>query len=199
MSRFSPYLLWVILALPAFGMVNSIVTAESDRVYHFLLHPTGEFAARFLIISMIATPLMMLFKGWRGPRWLVKNRRYFGVAAFAYALLHTILYIYVEPLDRIIAEATNLDIWTAWLAFAIFIPLAATSMDYAVRKMGTKWKSLQRWVYAAAVLTLVHWAALHNWANPIPALVQFAPLVLLSLYRIWYVYFRKRPARPATA
>lgn len=196
-SRTSPYFLWLILAIPSFGMVYSATSADSSKVFHQLLHPSGEFAARFLIISMIATPLALLFKGWRGPRWLVKNRRYFGVAAFCYAALHTLFYVLSTSVEKMFAEATNLDIWTGWVAFAIFIPLAATSFDYAVRKMGTKWKSIQRWVYAAAVLTLVHWAALHGWKNPMPALVQFSPLIALTLYRLWWVYLRKRPTRAA--
>lgn len=193
-DKTSPYLLWLILSLPGLGIVINSLGAESTRVYHQLLHPTGEFAARFLIISMIATPLSMWLKGWRGPRWLVRNRRYFGVAAFCYAFLHTLFYLLSEPLTRILAEATELEIWTGWAAFAIFIPLAATSFDYAVRKMGTKWKSLQRWVYAAAVLTLVHWAALHNWGGLGPAVVHFAPLIGLTIYRLWWLYLRKRPA-----
>lgn len=198
-SRTSPYLLWFILSLPALGMVNTALNAESARVYEYLLHPTGETSARLLIISMMATPLMMLFKGWRGPRWLVRNRRYLGVAAFAYAAMHTVLYIATEPLEKMLADATNLDIWTGWLAFAIFIPLAATSFDYAVRRMGTAWKSLQRWVYAAAVLTLVHWASLHDWRSPEAAFIHFAPLGALTLYRLWYVFLRKRSGRAQVA
>ena len=128
-----------------------------------------------------------------------KNRRYFGVAAFGYALLHTVFYIIDEStLARMIAELPRLYIWTGWLAFAIFIPLAVTSMDYFVRRMGTAWKSLQRWTYAAAVLTLVHWAALHNWENPTGAIVHFAPLAALEAYRVWYWYGRQS-RRPTAA
>jgi sulfoxide reductase heme-binding subunit YedZ len=70
-------------------------------------------------------------------------------------------------------------------------------MDYMVRKMGTWWKPLQRWTYVAALFTLVHWAALHNWENPAAALVHFTPLILLEIYRIWYCYLR--PRRPNVA
>jgi sulfoxide reductase heme-binding subunit YedZ len=197
-KQLSPYWLWALLALPAAAMVNEVVTATSPRVFHELLHPTGEFAARFMIIAMIATPLTMLLKGWRGPIWLKKNRRYFGVAAFGYALLHTIFYIVdVSTLTKVIAQLPRLDIWTGWLAFVIFIPLAVTSMDYFVRKMGPRWKKLQRWTYGAAVLTLVHWAALHDWDGLGAALVHFVPLIALEGYRIWYWYFRPS-ARQAT-
>ena len=200
MSRFSPYWLWLALSLPGLGMAYDLATSTNPRIVHILVHPTGEFAARFLIIAMLATPLMLLFKGWRGPRWLRKNRRYFGVAAFAYALAHTVFSLVDKAtLERIVDELPRLYIWTGWLAFAIFIPLAVTSMDYFLRIMGPRWKSLQRWTYPAAVLTLVHWASLHNWGHPAAALVHFGPLIALEAYRIWYWYLRPRPMRTSGA
>lgn len=191
-AKFQTAFLWIFLALPGAGMTYELVTSTHRNVAHHLIHPTGEFAARFLIISMMATPLCLLLKGWRGPRWLMKNRRYFGVAAFAYALAHTALYLVdINSLERVISELGHLDIWTGWAAFLIFLPLAATSMDYAVRKMGSAWKTLHKWVYLAAVMTLVHWMALHNWSGVGPALVHFAPLVFLTVFRVWHVYSRK--------
>ena len=193
LSRLNPYWLWALLALPAAGMLTEWSGSSDPRIAHELLHPSGEFAARFMIIAMMATPLTLLFRGWRGPRWLVRNRRYFGVAAFGYALLHTVLYIVDEgTLSRILGDIGAVEIWTGWMAFFIFIPLAVTSADYFVRTMGTAWKRLQRWTYAAAVLTLVHWASLHDWRSPGAALVHFAPLALLSLYRLWWTFDHRR-------
>lgn len=195
MSRISPYWLWVLLALPAFGMTNALATSDTPRIYHHLLHPSGEFSARFLIIAMMATPLALLFKGWSGPRWLKKNRRYFGVAAFAYATLHTVFYVIdIGSAERILAQLPRFYIWTGWVVFAIFIPLAATSMNFFVRKMGPAWKTLQRWTYAAAAFTLLHWLLLHNGDKTAAALVHFVPLLALEAYRIWYWYLR--PSRP---
>lgn len=196
----SPYWLWLVLALPALTMVSPFFANDTGAL-RGVLHGSGEFAARFMIISMMATPLMMLTKGSRFARWLRANRRYFGVAAFAYAAVHTAAYVMGEAtLAKILDEATRFDMATGWLAFAIFIPLAATSMDYAVRKLGTWWKPLQRWTYAAAVLTLLHWASLHGWEHPGAALVQFAPLVALEAYRAWWLWLRPRGPRPvATA
>lgn len=193
LSRFSPYGLWALLALPALPMISSAITAEDARVFHRLLHPSGEFAARFLIVAMLATPLMMALKGWRGPRWLMKNRRYFGVAAFAYAALHTLFYLIDKAsLDRIVGELDRFYIWTGWAAFLIFLPIAATSFDAAVRALGPWWKPLQRWTYAAAVLTLLHWAALHDWGRPAAALIHFAPLAALEPWRIGRNLSRRR-------
>jgi methionine sulfoxide reductase heme-binding subunit len=198
-ARLSPYWLWALLALPSMGMISPFFD-ENTGGLRGVLHGSGEFAARFMIISMMATPLLMVTKGSRFARSLRANRRYFGVAAFGYAAIHALAYVlHEETLTRILSEATHFDMATGWLAFFIFIPLAATSMDYAVRKMGPWWKPLQRWTYAAAVLTLLHWAALHNWGSWPPAAVHFAPLAALTLYRIWWQYLRPRPGTPANA
>jgi len=194
-SALSPYWIWALFSIPAVGMLIEALTSDNARIFHILVHPSGEFSARFMIIAMMATPLCLLLKGWRGPLWLKKNRRYLGVAAFGYALLHTVFYILDKAsVDRIIDELPRLYIWTGWVAFVIFIPLAVTSMDYFVRVMGPRWKTLQRWTYPAAVLTLVHWAAIHNWNSPAAAIVHFAPLAILETYRIWYWYIRPRKA-----
>ena len=93
LKRLDPWWLWALLSLPALNMLWQAAPAARDRVLHFPMHPSGEWAARLLIVTLMATPLMMLFKGWRGPRWLVRNRRYFGVAAFGYAAMHTAFYL----------------------------------------------------------------------------------------------------------
>ena len=199
MQRFfeatSPYLTWAVLASLGVMMTFTALTSDDPRVFHQLVHPSGETSARLLIVLMMATPLAMLLKGWRGPQWLKRNRRYLGVASFGYALLHTIFYLLDKAsLTTVVDELPRLYIWTGWIAFTIFVPLALTSMDYFVRKMGTWWKWLQRWTYGAAVLTLVHWAALNDWNSAAPALVHFGPLIALKAYRVWYWYLRPRPA-----
>ncbi|WP_417809513.1 sulfite oxidase heme-binding subunit YedZ [Thioclava sp.] len=188
----SPYTFWAILSLPAIPMMIGLTSGDPKAVAQ-VLHPTGEFAARFMIVSMMITPLMMLFKGARWPRWLMKRRRYLGVAAFGYALAHTILYLIDEGAVAFTGgEISKLYIWTGWLAFLIFVPLAVTSTDGWVRALGTRWKTLQRFVYGAAVLTLVHWAALHEWGGITAALVQFGPLIALEAYRLNYNLQRRQ-------
>ncbi len=189
------YFFGALLSLPAIPMLLSLTSGDPKAVQD-LLHPTGEFAARFMIIAMMITPLMMLFKGWRGPRWLMKRRRYIGVAAFGYAALHTVLYLLVEgSVAFTIGEVSNLYIWTGWLAFLIFVPLAVTSTDGWVKALGPRWKALQRFVYASAVLTLLHWAALHDWGGIGPALVHFVPLGLLEAYRLFVNVSKARARR----
>ncbi|MCU4652517.1 ferric reductase-like transmembrane domain-containing protein [Roseibacterium sp. SDUM158016] len=195
----SPYWLWAILVLPPLYWSWQALTSTNPQILGILLHPTGEWAARLMIVALLASPLRLLLKGWRGPAWLCQNRRYFGVASFGYALLHTVIYLADKgSLDRILLELDWTYIWTGWVAFLVMVPLAMTSMDAAQRVMGRHWKTLQRATYVAAVFTLLHWAALHRWEHPEAALVHFAPLAILEAYRIWYWTLRRRPP-PASA
>ncbi len=188
----SPYFFWAILAIPSMPMLAGLLSGSADA--ERLLHPTGEFAARFMIIAMMITPLRMIFPKTRWLIWLMRRRRYLGVAAFGYALLHTLLYIVdMGALQPMLDEFWALGIWTGWAAFVIFIPLALTSNDVSQRRLLAGWKKLQRFVYPAAVLTLVHWIFVHN--NLGPALVHFLPLAALEAWRIRKTYFgNKRPA-----
>lgn len=196
-----PYFLWVLLALPSIPMTAALLSGSTGpdgmAMTEMLLHPTGEFSARFLIITMMLTPLRMLFPASGFIRWMVKRRRYFGMAALFYALAHTVLYIVdMGSLRAMLGEFTALGIWTGWLAMLIFLPLAATSFDRAVRSLGTRWKTLQRGVYIAAVATLLHWIFVHN--NLGPALVHFLPLAVLETYRI-YRNLKPRTSTPKEA
>lgn len=189
----APVFFWAILALPSIGMIAGAFSGNSLEP---LLHPTGEFAARFMIIAMMLTPLRLLFPSARWIGWLMKRRRYLGVAAFGYAALHTLYYLIdLGSLSAVLADAVKFGIWTGWIAFLVFVPLAITSNSYSVRAMGPGWKTLQRFVYVAAVATLLHWIFIHNDVGP--ALVHFLPLAALEAYRIWVTVIRKRTAAVA--
>jgi sulfoxide reductase heme-binding subunit YedZ len=137
-----------------------------------------------MILAMMVTPLVMLLGASGFTRWLMRQRRYLGVAAFGFAALHTVFYLAAEgTLAKILGEALEPGILTGWLAFLIFVPLAVTSNDASVRALGRWWKPLQRWVYPAAVLTLAHWLLVSHGIGG--ALVHFAPLAVLEAYRIW--------------
>ncbi|MGL6043941.1 MAG: hypothetical protein ACRC1J_08460, partial [Sandaracinobacteroides sp.] len=91
-SRVPKYALWAALAVPAciwLGQASLLDPADWEE----LLHPTGELSARLLIAALVLTPLLQLFPASAVLRWLVRNRRALGVAAFGYAVLHTALYI----------------------------------------------------------------------------------------------------------
>ena len=190
----SRYFFWMVLALPSIAFING---ALSSNDLERLLHPTGEFAARFMIIAMMLTPLKLIFPRSKVIQWLMRRRRYFGLAAFGYAVLHTLYYIVdLGSLTEIMREFVELGIWTGWIAFLIFIPLALTSNDYSVRVMGPNWKTLQRFTYAAAILTVAHWIFLEYHIGP--ALVHFLPLAALEGYRIWRNYKNTRSGSVVT-
>ncbi|WP_397581044.1 sulfite oxidase heme-binding subunit YedZ [Sphingorhabdus sp.] len=175
---------WALLCLPAILMMRPYVFG--DVIAMDMLHPTGEWSARFMIAAMVLSPLLSLI----GPRpwlsWLIQRRRALGVAAFGYAILHLIFYIIdMANLDDILAEFWALGIWTGWAAILLFVPLAVTSNDASMRALKAGWKRLQRLVYPAALLVLVHWIFIHN--NLGPALVHFIPLVLLVAARYFLV------------
>lgn len=178
----SSYVLWLVLAVPAASLLNSWLGA--DPFYGQMINTSGDLSARLLILTMAITPLRLMFpqSGW--SRWLLLRRRYFGVASFVYAMMHTLIYIdRKQSIDLILKEAADVSIWTGWLALAIFIVLAITSNDASVRWLKRAWKKVHRWVYPAALLTFMHW--IFSAFNLVPALVHLSVLVSLESYRIW--------------
>jgi methionine sulfoxide reductase heme-binding subunit len=173
---------WLLLSIPALFMLWGY--GSGKVIAMDLLHPTGEWAARLMIVAMILSPLVSLLgpKRWLG--WLVQRRRSLGVAAFAYAVLHLAFYLIdMGNLEDILAEFWALGIWTGWAAMLLFVPLAITSNDASMRALKAGWKTLQRLVYPTAILVLVHWIFIHN--NLGPALVNFIPLMLLVAARFF--------------
>ena len=176
---------WLLLSLPAFLLVSGWWQGRIDSMD--MLHPTGEWSARLMILAMVLSPLVATLGPNRWLNWLVARRRAIGVAAFGYALLHLVFYLIdMGNLDDILAEWLAPGIWTGWAAFALMLPLAVTSNDRSMRWLRAGWKRLQRLVYPAAVLTLLHWIWVHN--SYAGALSHFFPLGLLLLAR-----FVKKP------
>lgn len=176
--------LWGLLAIPAIIYLHRFFT--TDIWPGDLVHPTGEMSARLIILALMLTPLSLLFRGQRWIQWLVRRRRAFGVAAFGYALLHLVFYILdMETVRNILAEIGALGIWTGWVAFLLLLPLAFTSNDASMRALKGTWKRLQRLAYPATVLTLAHWLFIHDGTTA--ALLHFAPLAALELYRVFHI------------
>ena len=176
----SRWLIWGLLALPALAMVNGYASAQADA--GDLLHPSGETSARLMIVAMMIGPLVDLL----GPRswllWMMQRRRWFGVAAFVYALVHLVFYLIdMGNFPDMLAELGAPGIWTGWLAFFVMLAPALSSNEAAVRTLRRNWKRVQQLAYGAAFLTLAHWFFLEYDVGP--ALVHFAPLILLHLLR----------------
>lgn len=183
----SRYLVWAVLALPAIAVALPLITSSGQRdEWSDTIHITGELSAWLLIAALLASPLNLVLNGWRVPRWLMRNRRYLGVASFGYAVFHTVLYLIDRAaLARVVSDIATFEIGTGWVAFLLFVPLALTSSDRAVRQLGRHWKPLQRSVYPAAALTALHWASQDGWGGLAPAVLFFGPLLGLEFYRLW--------------
>ena len=132
--------------------------ADDTVTYGQVVHQTGLWSAGMLLAALAVTPLRKVFGSKRWFAWFSRHRRALGVASFAYAALHTGVYLERKwGADLILKEGLEADLATGWVALAIFLVLAVTSNDAAVRAMGRSWKKLHRWVYAATALILAHW------------------------------------------
>jgi len=151
--------------------------------YGEFIHVSGDFSARLLIVTLAVSPLRLMFpkSGW--STWLLQNRRYFGVATFAYAVPHLLAYLWkLASLAKVVEQGAEPGMWTGWIALIIFLALAITSNNYSVRKLGRRWKYLHRLVYLAAILTFLHWILLAF--DPLSGLVHAGVLVALVTYRV---------------
>ena len=174
-------LLWFLLAVPGLWMLWSF--AQQDVLAMDMLHPSGEMAIRLMILAMLAGPLSEFFGLNRFFRAWLGIRRNLGIAAFAYAMLHLLCYIFdMRTAAAMVDEMGLPGIWTGWLALALMIPPAAISFNYAMRTLGRNWKKVQRLVYLALLVGLVHWILL-DWAWQ-PATVHLAPLVIAWILRL---------------
>ncbi|MGQ2942558.1 MAG: sulfite oxidase heme-binding subunit YedZ [Blastomonas fulva] len=189
-----PELFWVVLAIPAIAMIIGFV---KDPVTAFdLVHPSGEFSVRLMIVAMMVSPLRAILgrRGWLD--WLLSRRRALGVAACGYGVLHLAFYLYdMGDWAMIAEEALIFSIWTGYLALIIFVAMALTSNNTAQRALRANWKRLQRLVYPAALLIALHWLYVDGeWKG---MAVHFVPLLVLETARI-ILMFKRRSARRAT-
>jgi sulfoxide reductase heme-binding subunit YedZ len=184
-------LFWLLLSLPAIGMALGLARGRVPGMD--LLPPSGETAARLLVLALLPGPLAGAFGAGRFLRGWLALRRNLGVAAFAYGLLHLLFYLAdMGAVAPVLDELGLPSIWTGWLALVAMVPPAALSFDAALRRLGwRRWKAAQRLVYAAALLTLAHWLLLDwKWQPP---LAHAAPLVI-AWALLWLR--RRRPPGP---
>lgn len=183
-------ILWLLLAGPAALMSYHAVTGET--LLMDLLHPTGEFSIRLMLLAMLVGPLIDIFGAKRILRGWLAIRRNLGVAGFGYAVLHLVFYAFdMGALGPIWEEALLPSILTGWLAFAFMMAAASVSFDRAMVAMGRRrWKWVQRGVYAAFILTVLHWGLL-NKNDFTLALIHLAPLLVVWAGRVVVSHRRK--------
>jgi len=158
-----------------------------------LEHALGLWALRFLVASLAITPLRQLV----GIN-LIRYRRALGLLAFYYAVLHLTTYLVLDQgldLGAIVADILKrLYITIGMTAFVILVPLAVTSNNLAIRRIGAPaWNRLHRWVYLAVILAVLHF--LLSVKVPIEPLLYAALVAVLLGYRFVRSMLRKRGGR----
>lgn len=178
---------WSLYALGLVPAAWTFYLAVSDQLgadpLKVLERSLGLWALRFLIASLAVTPLRRA----GGPN-LVRYRRMLGLLAFAYAVLHVLVYIWLDQgldVGLIWKDIVKRPYITVGLAsFLILIPLAATSNARMIRRLGAgAWQRLHRWVYLAAAGAALHFIMLVK-AWPAEPFVYAAIVAALLLFRL---------------
>jgi sulfoxide reductase heme-binding subunit YedZ len=149
---------FVLACLPLAKIVlDGVLGRLGANPIELVLNRLGFWTLTLLLASLVPTPAHALL----GLAWPVRIRRMLGLFAFSYATLHLSFYVAVDQgleLRLLVEDVTKRKFmavgFTAWL---VLVPLAVTSTDRWVRRLGyPRWKVLHRLVYAAALLGLLH-------------------------------------------
>jgi sulfoxide reductase heme-binding subunit YedZ len=166
-----------------------------------VLDRLGFWTLTFLALSLVPTPAHDLL----GLAWPVRIRRMLGLFAFSYATLHLAWYVGVDQFFDLSVLATDVlkrkFMVVGFAAWLLLVPLAVTSTDRWVRRLGfARWKRLHRLVYAAALLGVVHfvWRVKADLRRPSWFAAAIA-LLLAARVAPWIVARRARAARAGAA
>ena len=164
---------------------NNSLGAEPIQTLHFI---TGDWALRFLLITLAMSLLQRLFKS----SLPVRFRRMFGLFAFFYATLHLLVWLVLDQslsLNNIVEDVPESPyIMLGLLAYLMLIPLAITSTAGMMRRLGKWWVLLHRTVYLIAIMGVVHFFWLTKLDHTEP-LIYAAVLVILLMFR-WKILKR---------
>jgi len=149
---------------------------------------TGYWALTFIMLGLSITPLRKL-SGWL---WLTRIRRMLGLVAFFYACLHLLTYLVLDQFfdwDSIIKDIIKRPyITVGFPTFLLMIPLAVTSNNALIKKLGGKrWRQLHRLVYVIAIGGVVHywWLVKKDLSNPILFAGILSVLLAFRLFSWW--------------
>jgi sulfoxide reductase heme-binding subunit YedZ len=190
--------LFVLALLPFARIVWLIVQQVPVEPVEFVTHGTGDWALYLLCATLAITPLRRL-TGWN---WLIRLRRMLGLYVFFYALMHFLTFLWADH---------NFDVGAMWkdvlkrpfitvgfIAFVLLLPLAATSTNAMIKRLGRRWAQLHRLIYVIAPLAILHYwwmkAGKHNFEQPIVWGTVVAVLLGLRVYWSW-----SRSRSPATS
>lgn len=161
----------------AMGWVGSL----GANPVEFITRSTGTWALVLLCLTLAITPLRQL-SSWH---WLIRLRRMLGLFAFFYGTLHAIAFLWFEHFFDLAAMAGDVlkrpFIAMGLAAFVLMAPLALTSTDAMMRRLGRAWGRLHRLVYAVAVLAIAHYAWHKAGKNDFSEVGWYAAVVALLL------------------
>ena len=148
----------------------------------FLSRATGDWTLRLLCLTLVITPLRQLLS-W--PE-LARFRRMLGLLTYFYALLHLLCYGWLDMgfdwADTVRDIGKRPFIWAGFGAFVLLTLMAATSLNRAVRWLGSKrWQRLHQSVYAVAVLSLLHFFWMRAGKNNFAQVWAYAAAITLLL------------------
>ena len=200
-TRFPPYGKPLVFCVSLLPLVWLCWLAWQDRLganpVETLSHRTGDWSLRFLLLTLAVTPLRRL-SGWN---WLLKFRRMLGLFAFFYVCLHLGVYLifdqFFDPSAILEDIAKRPYITVGFAGFLLLIPLAATSTNGMIKRLGRNWQRLHRLVYLIAVLGVVHywWLVKADISEP---LLYAGLLTILLGYRAWWWNFHSPTAARST-
>lgn len=151
---------------------------------------TGTWTLVFLVASLAVTPLRRA----TGLHALVRLRRMIGLFAFFYGVLHFTTYLWFDQwfdLQAIVKDVVKRPFITmGFVAFVLMVPLAATSTDAMLRRLGRRWSTLHRTVYAVAVAAILHYWWHKAGKNDYSEVGWYAAAVVLLLG--WRLFDRLR-------
>lgn len=147
-----------------------------------LIRSTGDWTLRFLCITLAVTPLRKVLK----QPSLVRFRRMLGLFAFFYAVVHFLCYSWLDmglvwsDIARDIGKRPFILVGTA--ALLSMAPLAATSCNKAIRKLGPKrWQQLHRAIYATVLLGLLHFFWIRSAKSNYQEVLVYATIIAVLL------------------
>ena len=144
----------------------------------------GQWGLRFLVITLAITPL----RDWFNASWLISLRRMLGLFAFTYVLLHFLTWLVLDQglyWSGVLADIAKRPFITiGFLALVLLTPLAITSTNKMMRRLGKRWKTLHRLVYLIAILGVWHyyWQVKADVREP---LIYAAIVAVLLGWRFW--------------
>jgi sulfoxide reductase heme-binding subunit YedZ len=189
--------IFIAALIPFIRMAYLTVAGSLPDPLAFITHSSGDWTLYFLVITLAVTPLRRLTK-WN---WLVRLRRMVGLYAFFYAFLHFLAFLWFDHFFDVAAMWKDVlkrpFITVGFAAFVLLIPLAVTSNNAMIRKLGGKrWQWIHRLIYLIAPLGILHYwwikSAKNNIGQPLLYGVIIALLLALRVY--WSVSKKKAQA-----